>query len=62
MAVPLDKDLGSPETSAEIIRAFGVTAERVESITVLGGCECKHGLRVGGIWRRLCVLSLSRVW
>lgn len=35
VAVPLDKDLGSPETSAEIARAFGVSAGRVESITVI---------------------------
>ena len=33
VAVPLDKDLGSAETSAEIARAFGVSAGRVESIT-----------------------------
>ena len=33
VAVPLDKDLGSPETSAEIARAFGVSAGRVESIS-----------------------------
>ena len=32
VAVPLDKDLGSAETSAEIARAFGVSAGRVESI------------------------------
>ena len=33
VAVPLDKDLGSPETSAEIARAFGVSAGRLESIS-----------------------------
>ena len=35
VAVPLDKDLGSPETSAEIARAFGVYKGRVESITAI---------------------------
>lgn len=35
VAVPLDKDLGSPETSAEIARAFGVSEGRVESITAI---------------------------
>ena len=33
VAVPLDKDLGSAETSAEIARAFAVSAGRVESIS-----------------------------
>lgn len=35
VAVPMDKDLGSSETSAEIARAFGVSAGRVESISVV---------------------------
>ena len=35
VAVPFDKDLGSAETSAEIARAFGVSAGRVESISVV---------------------------
>lgn len=35
VAVPLDKDLGSTETSAEIARAFGVSAGRVESISLV---------------------------
>ena len=40
VAVPLDKDLGSAETSAELARAFGVSAGRVESISVRGrGCD-----------------------
>lgn len=53
----MDKDLGSPETSAEIARAFGVTeAERVESITVVGGCQCKHG--VGFSACELCDLEI----
>ena len=32
VAVPLDLDIGSAQTSAEIARAFGVSAGRVESI------------------------------
>lgn len=35
VAVPMDKDLGSSESSAEIARAFGVSAGRVESISVV---------------------------
>ena len=35
VAVPFDKDLGSAETSAEIARAFGVSAGRVEGISVV---------------------------
>lgn len=34
VAVPLSKDLGSPETAAEIARAFGVTATVIESLTI----------------------------
>ena len=34
VAVPFDKDLGSPETSAEIARAFGIAATSIESLTM----------------------------
>ena len=44
VAVPLDKDLGSPETSAEIARAFGVYKGRVESITAICPGRNHHGL------------------
>ena len=33
VAVPLDKALGSPETSAEIVSAFGLSATRVKTLT-----------------------------
>lgn len=46
VAVPLDKDLGSAETSAEIARAFGVSAGRVESISVCWPGRNKEGLPV----------------
>ena len=44
VAVPLDKDLGSAETSAEIARAFGVSAGRVESIAVIHPRSNNDGL------------------
>ena len=34
VAVPFDKDLGSPETSAEVARAFGSAATSIESLTI----------------------------
>ena len=34
VAVPFSKDFGSPETAAEIARAFGVTATAIESLTI----------------------------
>lgn len=34
VAVPFDKDLGSPETAAEIACAFGVAATAIESLAV----------------------------
>ena len=34
VAVPFDKDLGSPEISAEVARAFGIAATSIESLTM----------------------------
>ena len=54
VAVPLDKDLGSAETSAEIARAFGVSAGRVESITAIN-----HGRNHNGFSQEAIPLNLN---